>query len=156
MLAMSAPAPLDILATAPAIVWLKTNAYAYPLLESLHLVAIGTLFGTILTVDLRILGLLRELAMRSLARALLPWTLGAFVLAALTGLTMFVARAGDFIGNRLFIAKLCLLFAAGLNAALLHARGPLDPTSGWTRVQAALSIVLWISVIFCGRWIAYT
>jgi hypothetical protein len=152
---MSTEAPIDALARLPAIVWLKSNAYAYPMLEWLHLVAIGAVFGTILMVDLRVLGLLRTLDARALAREVLPWTIGAFGLAAMTGMTMFIARAGDFISNPFFIAKIGLLLGAGANAALLHARGAIDCRSPLTRTQAALSLLIWISVIFCGRWIAY-
>ena len=152
---MPPEAPIAALAKLPAIVWLKTNAYAYPTLEWLHLIAIATVFGTILIVDVRILGTMRALDARTLARNVLPWTLGSFALALLTGMTMFIARAADFISNPFFIAKLCLLFAAGANAGALHARGPLDESNRLTREKAALSILVWISVIFCGRWIAY-
>lgn len=78
--------PLDALARSPLVVWLKTNAPAYPLLEWVHLVAIATVFGTILMVDLPILGLLRALDAILLARTTLPWTMGAFTLAALSGI----------------------------------------------------------------------
>lgn len=134
---------------------LKSNLYAYPLLEVVHLVALATLFGTILVVDLRILGRLRALDLGALVRGLLPWTIAGFALALLTGLTMFVMRISDLIANPMFIAKMCLLFAAGTNAGILHARGPINKNSGITRGQAFLSILIWIAVIFCGRWIAY-
>ncbi len=152
---MPPEAPIDALAKLPVIIWLKSSAYAYPALEWLHLVAIATVFGTLLLVDARLLGAMRGLDAKDLARHVLPWTLGGFVLALLTGMTMFIARAADFITNPYFITKLVLLFAAGANAAALHARGPLDPAHPLTRAQAALSLVLWIFVIFCGRWIAY-
>jgi hypothetical protein len=152
---MPPEAPIAALAKLPFIIWLKSNAYAYPMLEWLHLIAIATVFGTILIVDARILGAMRALDARILARNVLPWTLGGFVLALMTGMTMFIARAADFIANPFFIAKLCLLFLAGANAAALHARGPMDEFNRLTRMQAALSILIWICVIFCGRWIAY-
>jgi hypothetical protein len=152
---MPPEAPIAALAKLPAIVWLKTNAYAYPTLEWLHLIGIATVFGSILIVDARILGAMRALDARTLARNVLPWTLGGFVLALLTGMTMFIARAADLISNPFFIAKLCLLFVAAANAAALHTRGPLDEFNRLTRAQAALSILIWICVIFCGRWIAY-
>jgi len=76
-------------------------------------------------------------------------------LAAATGLTMFVSRIGDLINNTAFIIKICLLFAAGTNAAILHARGRLDAENLLTRMQAALSIAIWLMVITGGRWIAY-
>ncbi len=152
---MSTSTTLDALNHWAPIVWLKTNAYAYPTLETMHLVAIALVFGTVVIVDLRLLGVIRTIDARLLAKTLLPWTLAGFALALLTGLTMFTSRIGDFIGNPAFITKMCLLFAAGTNAAVLRARGALDEKSVVTKAQAALSIVMWIAIIFCGRWIAY-
>jgi hypothetical protein len=152
---VSTPAVLDSLNQWAPIVWLKTNAYAYPTLETLHLIAIAVVFGTLWIVDLRLLGVIRAIDARLLARTLLPWTIAGFALALLTGLCMFMSRIGDLIGNPAFILKMGLLCAAGANAGVLHARGALDAASVITRVQAALSIVIWIAIIFCGRWIAY-
>jgi hypothetical protein len=147
--------PLEALNHWAPIVWLKTNPYAYPTLEVAHIIAIALVFGTLWIVDVRILGGLRSIDVRALTRGVLPWTLAGFTLAAVTGLTMFISRIGDLIGNPMFIAKICLLFLAGANAAVLHARGIINPQSKATRAQALLSIVIWLAVIFCGRWIAY-
>jgi hypothetical protein len=152
---VSTTAALDALNRWGPIVWLKTNAYAYPTLETMHLIAIAIVFGTLWIVDLRLLRVIRAIDARLLAQTLLPWTLAGFALALLTGLTMFVSRIGDFIGNPAFILKMGLLCAAGANAGILHARGAPDDTSAATRFQAALSIMIWIAIIFCGRWIAY-
>ena len=152
---MSTPNTLDALNLWAPIVWLKTNAYAYPTLETMHLIAIALVFGTVVIVDLRLLGVIRVIDARLLAKTLLPWTIAGFTLALLTGLTMFVSRIGDFISNPAFIIKMGLLFTAGANAAVLHARGALDESSAITKTQAALSIAMWIAIIFCGRWIAY-
>ena len=150
--------PLQALDHWAPIIWLNTNVYAYPTLEVMHIVAIALVFGTIWIVDLRLLvrlSPLDKLDVHALAKALLPWTIVGFLLAVATGLTMFVSRVGDLINNTAFIIKMCLLFAAGMNAAMLHARGRLDAENFLTRIQAALSIAIWLMVITCGRWIAY-
>jgi hypothetical protein len=150
--------PLQALDQWAPIIWLKTNVYAYPTLEVMHIVGIAMVFGTLWIVDLRLLlriNTLDKLDAQLLARALLPWTIVGFLLAAMTGLTMFVSRIGDLISNTMFISKMCLLFAAGTNAAILHARGALDAKNVVTRLQAGLSILIWLAVITCGRWIAY-
>jgi hypothetical protein len=152
---LAMPSPLSRLEAWGPIATLKSSAIAYPAIEVAHIVAIGTVFGTILIVDLRILGFMRRLRLDDVAKSILPWTILGFALALLTGLTMFVMRISDFISNPMFIAKICLLFAAGTNAAILHARGAIDESSVVTRGQALLSIFIWIAVIFCGRWIAY-
>jgi hypothetical protein len=153
--ASAAAATLARLEAWAPIAALKSNLYAYPLLEVVHLVGLATLFGTIFMVDLRILGRMRRLDLQALTQSLLPWTVAGFALALVTGLTMFVMRISDLIANPMFIAKMCLLFAAGTNAAILHARGPINENSGISRTQALLSILIWIAVIVCGRWIAY-
>lgn len=157
-LAATTITPLQALNHWAPIVWLKTNVYAYPTLEVMHIVGIAMVFGTLWIVDLRLLlriNALDKLDAQLVAKALLPWTIVGFLLAAMTGLTMFVSRIGDLISNPMFIIKICLLFTAGTNAAILHARGPLDAENVTTRIQAGLSILIWLAVITCGRWIAY-
>ena len=158
---MAAPTPEPMLAAAEAlqlwapVAWLKASTYAYPALEMVHITGIALVFGTIWLVDLRLLGLLRGLDITAMARQVLPWTLCGFALAAMSGLLMFSTSAAELIANRAFLIKLCLLLCAGTNAALLHARGALQPGETFTRCQAALSIAIWLAVIGCGRWIAY-
>lgn len=137
------------------IVWLKTNPYAYPSLEILHIIGIALVFGTLWIIDMRIFGLMRNFDVNQLAKHVIPWAIAGFLLVAITGLTMFVSRAGDVINNPAFVVKMCLIFAAGTNAAVLHARGAIDATTVITKVQALLSILIWVAVIACGRWIAY-
>jgi hypothetical protein len=154
-----ATTPLVALTQLPLAVWLRTNAYAYPILETIHILGLGTLLGSLLIVDLRLLGVrafgLANFPALALSKAVLPWTLLGFCIAAVTGLTMFFARAGDLIGNRAFVIKIVLLCVVGANAALLHSRGGLSAPSGFTRTQALLSMVMWIAIVACGRMIAY-
>lgn len=147
----------------PLAVFLRGNAWAFPLVETIHILAIAVLFGSILMVDLRILGLSRSLSLRQLASHVLPLTLLGFAIAAASGLLLFIAHAADLIGNRVFILKLGLIFLAGINAAVFHA-GPYVHVAEWesatsapasARAMASASIVLWVAVIACGRWIAY-
>lgn len=134
---------------------LKATPLAYPLLEVAHIIGIALVFGTLWIVDLRILGRMQVLPLERLTRAVLPWTVVGFLIAAATGLFMFAMRASDLVSNAAFLVKMLLLFTAGTNAAILHSRGPIDERSGATRLQALLSIVIWVCVIAAGRWIAY-
>ncbi len=146
---------LEALNQSVAVIWLKTNPYAYPSLEIVHIIGIALVFGTLWIVDMRILGLMRPFDANQLAKHVIPWTIAGFLLVAISGFTMFVSRAGDLINNPAFIAKMCLIFAAGTNAAMLHARGAIDTATGMTKAQALLSIFIWTAAIACGRWIAY-
>ena len=143
----------------PFAVWLRSAPLVYPSLEALHLVSIAMIFGSLWIVEMRLLGVrlldLDQIDVNALAKATLPWTLLGFMLAAIFGSLMFLARASELISNGAFLLKMLLLMTAGTNAAILHSRGPLDSSSVATRAQALVSIALWIAMIFCGRWIAY-
>ncbi len=143
---------------------LRESLWAYPIVETIHIVGLATIYGAILVVDLRLLGLARGLSVTRLTRLALPCALAAFPVVLATGLLMFTAHAADFLGNRVFLLKMGLILAAGLNAAMLHA-GAFRTVAGWdtdalppssVRVAAALSILAWTGVIACGRLLAYT
>lgn len=151
----SAPVAIDVWHHWAPIVWLRESALAYPTLETVHIIGIALLFGSLWIVDLAILGRMPGLDVRLLARRVLPWTLLGFLIATMAGLTMFATSVGDLIANPAFVLKMGLVFAAGTNAGLMHARGPIDSASRLTRWQAVLSILIWVAAIACGRWIAY-
>ena len=141
--------------------------WLYPAVETVHIVGIALLFGSIVVLDLRLLGLSRSIPVKQLARHVLPWTAASFLLIIPSGLLMFTAHATEFIQSEVFVLKMCLILAAGLNAALFHAIvypsvGVWDseemrklPPPPSARVSAAISILIWISVIACGRLLAY-
>ena len=85
----------------------------FPFLESIHVIAITLVVGSILVVDLRLLGIsgLQYSASR-ITRELIPWTWGAFVIATLTGFGMFVTRATAYVENPAFQIKFLLLLVA--------------------------------------------
>lgn len=145
--------------------WMRTSLKAMPVVESIHVMAVAVVFGSIFIVDARLLGLLdKRRAYGQVSSELLPWTWGAFVVAAVTGLLMFAANATTYYVNTPFLLKMLALVAAGLNMAVFqlftgrhapeweHARSA--PLAG--RIAAGLSIAIWTSVIFLGRWIGFT
>lgn len=143
---------------------MRQSLWLYPAVEVVHLAGIALLVGSILVLDLRLLGFSRKLPARRLAAHVLPWSLGSFALILPSGLAMFVAHAGDLIASPVFALKMCLIFAAGVNAAVFHA-GVFRGAAAWdvdapppaaARAAAALSLVLWLAVIACGRLLAYT
>lgn len=135
--------------------WIQSNPYAYPLLEVLHIVGIALLVGNLVLVELRVWRPASTLPLRPLARSALPLALGGFALVAASGLAMFAGNPGDLLANRSFVLKMALVFAAGVNAALFHARDGLWRMDAIARAQTVLSLGLWLGVIICGRWIAY-
>ncbi len=138
--------------------------WLYPAVEIVHLLGIGLLVGSIAILDLRLLGFARALPVRRLASHILPWTAASFLLIVPSGFARFTAHAGDFISSPVFVLKMCLILAAGVNAAVFHAgvfRGAADwdvnrAPPAMARLSAALSLLLWIAVLSCGRLLAYT
>ncbi|HXU41659.1 MAG TPA: hypothetical protein VN675_04990 [Burkholderiales bacterium] len=130
----------------------------FPLVKAVHLAGIALLIGTIAVVDLRLLGLLRDRSVRTLATRLLPWTAGSFLLIVPSGLAMFVGYASELIASQVFVLKICLILCAGANAAVFHA-GAFRSAASWdagvappaaARTAGAVSLALWASVITCG------
>ena len=145
--------PLDALTAlfAP----LRTHPFAYPALEAIHIVGIALLLGNLVLLELRVWGFGKALPARELAKLSLLLAIAGFCIAALSGLLMFASQAGELLANRAFTIKMGLLMLAGSNAAWFHARDSLAKLDGLARVQTLLSTLIWLAVIFCGRWIAY-
>ena len=133
----------------------------FPFLESLHVVAITLVVGSILMVDLRLLGLAAtRYATSRMTRELIPWTWGTFVVAVVTGVGMFVTRAPAYMTNPAFQIKLGLLVLVCANMALFQFRTFRDIATWDTaavtpvaaRLAGAASILLWVGVLLAGRW----
>jgi len=143
--------------------FMREALWAYPLTEAAHIVGLALLFGSIAIVDLRLLGAGRRVPAAPLVAHAVPWSILGFVVAASTGLMMFTAHAAEFIQEPVFLLKMMLILTAGANAVALRF-GVLQRAAAWpvdglpprrVRVAAALSLVLWIGVICCGRLLAY-
>ncbi|MDR6959172.1 hypothetical protein J2W43_003169 [Pseudomonas brassicacearum] len=143
---------------------MRSELWLYPLVEVVHIIGFSVLVGAVVMFDLRILGLSKGIAVTALARHLLTWAIAALLLIVPAGLMMFSAHPHDFAGNDVFVLKLCLIATAGLNALVFHTgtyRGVLQwnigqKAPGLARIQALVSMALWIAVICCGRLLAYT
>ncbi|HMN75869.1 MAG TPA: hypothetical protein PKC97_07375 [Burkholderiaceae bacterium] len=134
---------------------LAAQPWLYPALEIVHIVGIALLLGSLVLVELRVLGLGAALPLPPLARFGLGLSLAGFGLAAASGLSMFATQPAELLANPSFRIKLGLLAAAGFNAALFHLRGGLVRSDRVARAQTVLSLGIWLAVIICGRWIAY-
>ena len=136
--------------------WIASSPWAYPALEVVHIVGIALLLGNLVALELRVWGVAAELPLRPLARLSLSLSMAGFGVLVLSGLGMFAAAPAELLANRSFVAKLGLVMLAGLNAAWFHARGGLALADATARFQTVLSLGLWLAVIICGRWIAYS
>jgi hypothetical protein len=144
--------------------FVAASAWAFPTLESAHVIAIVTVVGSIAMMDLRLLGLAsKDSAVTAVSRDTLPLTWIAFVFAAITGVLLFTSKATGYVANPYFVIKMGLLVLAGLNMAWFHAfawRGVAAWDTGVTPLVAKLaggfSLTLWVLIVFFGRAIGFT
>jgi len=144
---------------------IRENGTLFPWVESVHVLSITLVVGSISIVDLRLLGITsKSRAVSRLTGEVLPFTWVVFVLAAITGGLLFSSNAVKYAHNTFFLAKMALLVVAFLNMLVFHAitsRGiehwdasPHPPVPA--RLAGGISLLLWIAVIVCGRWIGFT
>lgn len=141
------------------------SLWAFPMIETVHVIALVTVLGTLLVMDLRMLGWASTaVPIRKVSEDTLKWTWMAFVLAAITGTLLWISKTSSYMINPYFLTKMGLMAVAGLNMLFFHfvtyktvdqwdtAASP--PTA--VKLSAVLSLVLWIVIVFCGRAIGFT
>jgi hypothetical protein len=154
--------------------WLESTAIAtviresgswFPWVESIHVIGLTLVVGSIVILDLRLIGATssRE-SLRRLTNELLPLTWVAFAVSAITGLLMFASNAVRYAGNTFFVLKMALLLLAGLNMLFFHFRTQRN-AQHWdsdvtpplaAKFAGAASITFWVGIVAFGRWIGFT
>ena len=143
---------------------LRQSNWAFPTLDTIHTLGIVLVAGTILLVDLRLLGLgLRSVPVAQLVARIVPATLAGFGLMFVTGGLLFSSEAVKMYHSPAFRIKMLLLALAGLNALIFHRTiyrdvahwDPATPAPARARLAGLLSLLFWIGVIAAGRAIAY-
>jgi hypothetical protein len=143
---------------------LPGTEWLFPIIETLHVMALTIVVGSIAMLDLRLLGIAsRSSAVSRLSNEVLPWTWTAWAAAAVFGTLMFMAKAGTYAGNLQFRLKFVCMGLAGLNMLIFHF-GAYRQVVRWdegeppmsAKTAGALSLVLWIGVVFFGRWVGFT
>jgi hypothetical protein len=133
-----------------------------PVIQTVHILSVAAIMGSIVLIDLKVLGLaLPSQPTRELTRRLMPWTWCALVTLALSGLVSLFARPQRYLLNPVFGMKFSMLVPAILLAVIFQRASTKNfwEQSGGRRalakVVAACSLLLWIGVAMAGRWIAY-
>lgn len=145
--------------------FIASSSWAFPAIESTHVIAIVTVVGTVAIMDLRLLGLTsKNWTVTQMSSDTLRWTWIAFAVAVVTGSLLFISKAHIYAIEPYFLWKMVILGVAGVNMAVFHAmtwRGieqwnaaQVTPTAA--KVAGALSLACWIVAVFCGRFIGFT
>lgn len=144
---------------------IRTDYFWFPFFESIHVLAVTLVVGSIFIVDLRLLGITsNKKPVTELAKEILPWTWGLFVVGVSAGVLMFISKATNYYNDEYFRYKMLFILLAGLNMAIFHlftfrsvAHWDRDvPTLVGAKIAGGLSMIFWIIVVFCGRWIGFT
>ena len=143
---------------------LHESQYAYPIIESIHVWTLCLFFGTVVMFDLRLLGwTMRKVPVSEVVGRLLPWTIAGFILMVISGTLLFFAIPLRSYQSIFFRFIMLMLLLAGLNVWIFHSRvypkviaedvDGAPPRAA--KLAGGISLVLWISIIFSGRMIAY-
>jgi len=143
---------------------MRMSTWFFPTFDVVHTLGIVLVAGTIMLVDLRLLGLaLRSVPVAAVVERIVPWTLRGFALMFVTGALLFSSEAVKLYNSPAFRIKLVLLALAGLNALIFHQTVYRD-AANWDQSAAApirarltglFSLAFWIAIIAAGRAIAY-
>ncbi|TFH73284.1 hypothetical protein E3V39_08635 [Gammaproteobacteria bacterium LSUCC0112] len=136
----------------------------FPLINSLHVLAISFMLGALLMLDLRIAGLAAtRYSVDDLAKDFLPWIWFSFVIACLTGTGLFITRASAHMLNPAFQWKMLLMVIAAANMMMFHwlslrhrrSQQPSVNVPALLKWSAVLSLIIWAGVMLAGRWVGH-
>jgi hypothetical protein len=153
----------DDIARSDFAVSIRESELAFPTLESIHLIGIGLMFGSILMLDFRLLGAAPRLPVRRVAELFLPITWIGFILQVASGGLLFVSYADQYVRTVSFPLKMGLVLLGGANMLFFH-RTTWRSAAKWdlgrktpvgAKIAAVLSTLIWILAIVAGRSAGY-
>jgi hypothetical protein len=132
---------------------IRQSSWLYPFIEIIHILGIVLVAGGAILFDIQLLSGNRKPVIEN--RYLLSWSKRGLILAIPSGILLFATNAMTLSRDPIFGLKLLLLFLALINAWIFHIRVYLPAKRTAARYHAIVSIILWISIISCGRLLAY-
>jgi hypothetical protein len=144
----------------------RESKLVYPCILSTHLAIIGVFGGLIVVTNMRLFGLvLTRYSIASVIRELRPYKWLGLILMVTMGILLMGSKANIYYDNPYFIMKMSLLFLIiPLHSLIFHKSVYQDETvpaadgtktTGIAKIAGLTSLVLWVSIVICGRWIAY-
>ena len=148
----------------PSSIAIRESVNGYPALLTVHVISMCLFAGLIIMMDLRLLGVGNlQTSVSQIQKRLFPWQMLGMTVSSVSGLVLVYGQPMRFYGNIFFWVKAVMMVLAGANAlafhfSTYHSVGAWDTkamTPFGAKLAGALSIVLWASVVVCGRLIAY-
>ena len=142
--------------------FMRTWRWAWPLSEIFHFVGMSVLFGSVLVMDMRLLGFFRRQISLQAVHSLTPWAILGFTLNLLSGCAFLIRDAANYVDNAAFQFKMACVLLAGINLLIFWVfirkpieRMPADADVGaGTKLVGIVSLCAWIGVIWGGRLIS--
>ncbi|MBN9590447.1 MAG: hypothetical protein BGN85_02355 [Alphaproteobacteria bacterium 64-11] len=140
------------------------GAWSYGIVNLVHILGIVMLFGSILLLDLRLLGVWRSIPLAALSRPTVTLAMTGFFIAVASGIPMLAVKAGDYADNPFLLMKFPAIALALVNVWLLHRSGAwkahrlrdlLPRERRRLALGASLSLAFWLTAITSGRMIGY-
>lgn len=152
----------DWMVSTPIKGWVLDYAWSWPALESLHFLALCTLMGSLLVMDLRLIGFHNVIPLKAV-HSLMPLAIGSFVINLVTGLGFLFAVPDMYTANWAFVLKMILILLAGVNFLFYYVKvepalirlGPSEPTPPMAKIVGSLSLLFWFGVLSLGRLLPY-
>ena len=138
---------------------IKGSAWLFPVIEAVHLLGLSVLGGSLLVLDLRMLGVgLRRQSVATLAKDTRGWLLGSIAVMVVTGTALFVSESVKCYYSPAFWLKITALPPALLFTLTIRHRVAMAETdaTGRTRLVAVVSLTIWFTVAAAGRWIGFS
>ena len=142
---------------------IRESIWLYPMLHWAHILSNTLMFGTIIFVDLRLVGIgFSRRRVSDVAEQLLPWTWVGWTLMFLSGALIFTSDPVRYYGSFFMRIKMILMFLAGINALIFHYTVYRD-VALWdngrppilARMSGMISLVSWVSIVIVGRAVGY-
>ncbi len=142
----------------------NAGSWSYGIVNLIHLLGIGSLFGAVLLLDLRLLGAWRSIPLASITRPTVPIAATGFVIAAASGVCLIATNATEYVGNPFLLIKFPAIAVGFINAAVVRqlaswkARESRELTTREQRqlsIVGAVSLTSWLTAIAAGRLIGY-
>jgi hypothetical protein len=143
---------------------IRQSLWLFPAIETVHLLGMAALVGTITVLDLRLLGwVMPQKRVSEVTARLLPWAWLGFGVQVVTGVLLFSSEAVKIYGNPAFRLKMLFLLLAGIQSLVfqtvvsrkLHAWDDRPSPPVMARVMGMISILLWVAIVTAGRFIGF-
>jgi hypothetical protein len=142
----------------------ESGVWTYGIVNLVHILGVASLFGSVLVLDLRLLGVWRNVALSAISKPTVPIAAIGFGIAALSGMCLLATKATEYVGNPFLYIKFPAIALGLMNVAALNLlpawkqhrfRDPSAQEQSRLAVFGGISLLCWLTAITAGRMIAY-